>query len=308
MQDRYVADVGDFGKYGLLRAIGRDFKLGVVWYLTPDESHNEDGKYTTFLNPTPKNLDLYRACDPDLYDALGDLLDGGQRSVAAVRQTGVLPNDTTFFEDRLTFAGMPNIGPAARDARLRLRLNWLGRALSQTESAEFIFLDPDNGFAFGTKSHEAKGPKYVYFNEVQPYLDREQSVIVYHHLNRNATADVQVELMLGRIRTELADCGAIHALRFHRGSPRVFFMIPTAAHEEIVRKRLAQFMCGPWSAHFTHLGEAPVVQGVLARSPSRDDALGSGSVLSRQSDFSATFIDRARLYLEDVLAGMARRI
>ena len=38
MQDRYVGDIGDFGKYGLLRALcGRDLYLGVVWYLIPDE-------------------------------------------------------------------------------------------------------------------------------------------------------------------------------------------------------------------------------------------------------------------------------
>ena len=48
MQDRYFGDVGDFGKYGLLRVLcglwgGPNFKLGVVWYLFPDENHNADG-------------------------------------------------------------------------------------------------------------------------------------------------------------------------------------------------------------------------------------------------------------------------
>lgn len=39
MQDRYVGDIGDFGKYGLLRALcAHDLSLGVVWYLVPDES------------------------------------------------------------------------------------------------------------------------------------------------------------------------------------------------------------------------------------------------------------------------------
>ena len=44
VQDRYVGDVGDFGKYGLLRALcGGDLTLGVVWYLYPDEEANNDG-------------------------------------------------------------------------------------------------------------------------------------------------------------------------------------------------------------------------------------------------------------------------
>ena len=48
MQNRYVGDVGDFGKYALLRRIGKaGLSLGVNWYLTPDESHNSNGKYTS---------------------------------------------------------------------------------------------------------------------------------------------------------------------------------------------------------------------------------------------------------------------
>ncbi len=49
MQDRYVGDVGDFGKYGLLRALSGPFKseavlsLGMVWYLVPDQGNGGDG-------------------------------------------------------------------------------------------------------------------------------------------------------------------------------------------------------------------------------------------------------------------------
>jgi hypothetical protein len=38
VQDRYVGDIGDFGKYGLLIALcGHDLSLGVVWHLVPNE-------------------------------------------------------------------------------------------------------------------------------------------------------------------------------------------------------------------------------------------------------------------------------
>ena len=36
MQDQYVGDVGDFVKYGLLRAISEGKHLGVAWYLRAD--------------------------------------------------------------------------------------------------------------------------------------------------------------------------------------------------------------------------------------------------------------------------------
>ena len=42
MQDRYAGDVGDFMKFGLLRAVSGGvlpLRLGVNWYLTGDESN-----------------------------------------------------------------------------------------------------------------------------------------------------------------------------------------------------------------------------------------------------------------------------
>ncbi len=57
MQDRYAGDLGDFLKLGLLRwLVAPSFgaapeRLGVVWYLAPDESHNADGKHVAYLDP-----------------------------------------------------------------------------------------------------------------------------------------------------------------------------------------------------------------------------------------------------------------
>ena len=33
MQNRYVGDIGDYVKYGLLRALADGRQLGVAWYL-----------------------------------------------------------------------------------------------------------------------------------------------------------------------------------------------------------------------------------------------------------------------------------
>ena len=46
MQDRYAADVGDFEKLGMLRELETNgLKVGIKWYLIPNESHNADGKH-----------------------------------------------------------------------------------------------------------------------------------------------------------------------------------------------------------------------------------------------------------------------
>lgn len=44
MQDRYTGDIGDFVKYGLLRAIRGRKRLGVAWYLHPDGGREGNGQ------------------------------------------------------------------------------------------------------------------------------------------------------------------------------------------------------------------------------------------------------------------------
>ena len=49
MKNQYVGDIGDFGKYSMLRAfIDAGIKVGVNWYLTEDDGSN-DGKFMDYL-------------------------------------------------------------------------------------------------------------------------------------------------------------------------------------------------------------------------------------------------------------------
>ena len=49
MKNQYVGDIGDYGKYGLLRFLAnRGIKIGVNWYLTDDDG-SSDGKFTKYL-------------------------------------------------------------------------------------------------------------------------------------------------------------------------------------------------------------------------------------------------------------------
>src|SRR4030042_1594735 len=198
MQNRYVGDVGDFGKYGLLRAFclpgsdaSRALSLAVVWYLVPDE-RNADGKHTGYLDDrAAANLKWYRDCDPPLYGQLAEIV-RGTRHVTSIRNSGILPAGTVFFEEPLAFDGTPHIGPAAREARLRLRTDWLQRALDASAGCDVVFVDPDNGLESGTKRHHKRGPKFVYFDELESYLRRGQSLVIYHHMARNCSALEQI--------------------------------------------------------------------------------------------------------------------
>ena len=73
MQDNYVGDIGDYGKYGLLRAIcSEGISLSVNWYkVTPKKlGHQDDGKYIGYLSKSQ----IYRAYDCPLFDSLHEIV------------------------------------------------------------------------------------------------------------------------------------------------------------------------------------------------------------------------------------------
>ena len=88
MRDRYVGDIGDFAKYGLLRAIGKGKRLGVVWYLCADleVGNTGDGHHIAYL----QRPDDWRHLDPDLFDTLKNLIDEKRRSVAEIAKSRLL--------------------------------------------------------------------------------------------------------------------------------------------------------------------------------------------------------------------------
>ena len=83
MQDRYTGDIGDYIKYALLRALSPGLKLGIAWYLYPDENHNSDGKHVQYLQDPQR----WRHLDPELFDALKQIVESN-RSVSAVAAAG----------------------------------------------------------------------------------------------------------------------------------------------------------------------------------------------------------------------------
>jgi hypothetical protein len=252
VQDRYTGDVGDFGKYGLLKALcGGDLSLGVVWYLVPDEDRPGDGAHIRYLDPTPTNLRRFRDCDPPLYDVLGDIVRSGRRRVASVREHEVLPEGTVFYDAPLSFDGTPGIGPAATSRRLEYREAWVRGALAATRGCDVVFADPDNGLESGIPRNRVNGPKFAYFDELVPYLDRDQSLVVYHHLNRErgTTWESQVRERLLQVGDRL---GKSFALLYRPYAVRAFFVVPSEARREALFERASRFVRDPhWSQHFT---------------------------------------------------------
>ena len=106
MQDRYIGDVGDFGKYGLLRWLcrgdehGSELRLGVLWYRfdEDDSTAGNDGGYIQYLSSNPPRLERsLGSCDPDLFDKMLNIVND-HRSIAAVEAQAILPAETVFFD------------------------------------------------------------------------------------------------------------------------------------------------------------------------------------------------------------------
>ena len=161
----------------------------------------------------------------------------------------MLPRGTVFYEERLSYADIQGIGRTAPERRLEHRKAWAWDALAATRGCDVVFADPDNGLEprAGLPRQRMNGPKYAYFDELAPYLDRGQSLVVYHHFHRNVSHASQVQDRLSQLAERLGSC---YALWYRPG--RAFFVVPGEAHRRTLRQRaerLARHPC--WSRHFT---------------------------------------------------------
>jgi hypothetical protein len=258
MQDRYACDVGDFGKYGLLRKLTTDqLTLGVAWYLVPDETHNDDGRHIGYLCPEHSLHKQFKKCDPELLECLGRIVWENRRCVSAIEASEILGSSTVFHNAPLTFAGLRAIGPGAKKDRLDLRRRWLELVKEKLQPCNLIFLDPDNGLETRTTmSHHKKGPKYVFFADVKELKAADRSLVIYQHLGMDAPHEDQVRRIRTRLREEAGIDGPIHALKWSRGTVRVYFVVPCEQHRSHLLnavQSLAQERC--WLPHFKYIDD-----------------------------------------------------
>ena len=211
MQYRYAGDIGDYGKFALLRAMEKQgLRLGINWYRTETAAYeiHHDGKY--------RIPEKFAACDPRLSAALNEIFDHpASRSVQKLEEAGLL-RCGNFVHD-----------PVPRDTQARSE--WHRKALAAFSDCDLVFLDPDNGLNVeSVKKGTQKSVKYVWKCEINDYVAAGKSVIFYNHRPRKK-ADAYFSEYSARLAVMKKP---VYVLTFPRRSIRDYFIIPAQPSHE----------------------------------------------------------------------------
>lgn len=234
MQDRYTGDIGDYVKYGLLRALADGHSLGVAWYLFPDEEHNSDGRHIDYLD----HQDQWRGHDPALFDSLRQIIDDDLRNVAAVEKSNIL-GAANFSGEILSAPGLTLVHRRAWRGR------WFENIQTSLEGCDIIFADPDNGLCEDEKFRlgQVSDWKRIPLREAK-LLAIGRTAIIYHHNTRRAGGhEKEIAYWINRLGE-----GTL-ALRWRAYSSRTFFVMNPMPW---MRGRLIQFV-DEWGATQTQL-------------------------------------------------------
>lgn len=246
MQNRYVADIGDFGKYALLRHIARTgLVLGINWYLVPNESHNKDGKHISYLETCK-----YKGYDDELLQVLTGVISRDIRNVLSIENGGLFPSNTCFYHAELSYC---NQNMKTATVRTEHRAAWHHAALEKLKYCDIVFLDPDNGLQVDSVSITSqKGNKYIGYDELVDYYNLGKSIVFYNHRERK-----QEHVYLDKFRalkTNPAFYNAeLYGLKFLRGTIRDFIFVLRHEHVSRIIAVCEEFLKSYWNTEFIKL-------------------------------------------------------
>ncbi len=235
MKNQYVGDIGDYGKYSLLRAfINAGVKIGINWYLTENDDSN-DGKFTDYL----KKKDEYRRYDQDIFDVIKKIAPKKNKSVMDIQNSGILPG-TIFYSDMLNPVGTPT-------DRRKTRERWFEESIHALEDADLIFMDPDNGLLEDNNASKRGAEKYVLPDEVEQYFNAGHNVVYYCHKGRrNVSQWFDHKSLMFNLIPEAKPA----VLTFHKGSQRSYIFLIHDEDFEKYRSIIDKFT-RRWSGIFT---------------------------------------------------------
>lgn len=241
MKNQYVGDIGDYGKYSLLKAFGdAGVNVGVNWYLTENDG-SSDGKFNNYLLN-----DKYRCYDPEVFDGLRRIVypDGEtintNRNVADVENYGMIPG-AKYYSDCLVYKRSPK-------ERSSGRLLWFQKSLDAHNDVDLIFMDPDNGLLVSDNPRLKNSNKYVLPSEVTDVFRSGKNVVYYCHKGRRKE-DAWMDYLGFMLRDEWCPEAKQIVLTYHKGTQRSYVFL---VHERDYKKyhRIVAGLLERWKGVF----------------------------------------------------------
>ena len=179
MVNRCVGGVGDFAKYGLLRAITGEKLLGVVCYLNPTAGAGRQPAYLP--------QESWRRLDPELFDTMKRLVDGDNRSLFAMQLSGNLGDAVHADADDPLEIGLIRVSD-----HKAWRNNWFARVKERLSACDLLFADPSSGLVADRQFRTARqeSAKQMPYAEAKSLTEGRRAVIS-HHRERNRSGHRQ---------------------------------------------------------------------------------------------------------------------
>ena len=267
MKNQYVGDIGDYGKYGLLRFLAtKGIKIGINWYLTENDNTN-DGKFRNYFDDNRGNGE--KCCDEILFEKLKPIAKKSkeERNVQDVECSEIIP-DAVFFHELL-------------QRNKEYRDKWHTSAMIALQDADLIFADPDNGTLI-SRNYAPNSEKYAFIDELRDYYDRGQNVVYYCHKGRRKEDDWASKL--DEFNQDGRHCAKIFVLTFHRGTQRSFVFAIHPERAEEYYKLLKEFLDSPWGTISVDRKRAPFT---LTKAPTdKSPVWGNGIITLHEASAS----------------------
>ncbi len=237
MRNQIFGNYEEYGKYGLWRFLSEQgVSLFVNWYLTRDIEGSK--------NELPQYLGdaKFWKYDPELYRFLKEYVFlQNKREVAILEDTGLFPG-TVFYRELLDFDWSKT-----REERNIQRAEWHKKALSASEGAGLVFLDPDNGVRKTEPRLLKDTVRYAFLTEAADYY--QQGAQLCCHCPKSRRNEAQWEAVKRMLKEGLPDA-AVFGIRTKEKLQKSYLFAVHPGQEEKYRKWLDEFLHTGWEDFF----------------------------------------------------------
>ena len=208
MKNQYFADINDYLKYGILRAIANSkLKICLCWMLTEEDNRNDGGKIQYL-----QDSDKWRKYDPALFDVMKWSIENNKRSIDVAEKKCLIP-DATYHPTLLT---------DDRDEREQ----YFKELTDISAASDLIFFDADNGMEVkSVKKGNKNSSKYLYWDEVERFADT-HSILVFQYFPHQKRKEF-VERISQRLKAVSYSTSVTALITSHVG----FFLVQHSLHE-----------------------------------------------------------------------------